>query len=94
MWPELNGVFLRIRDFDQLSPHERPIYVRHVMMDSKEMRVLCFFWNFAQSGQKKASIGVVFGEFGETRRGEGRVLRVSVFAWTPRLSGFQLSEYY
>ena len=55
-WPELNGTFLRTRDFDQLSPHERPIYQRRVTSaDGKELRVLCFFWDFgAQSGPKKA----------------------------------------
>eukprot|EP00435_Cladocopium_sp_Y103_P024304 s3785_g5.t5 len=50
-WPELNGIFARTRDFDQLSQHQRPVYQKTVLMDSAETRVFCFFHKFASKNQ-------------------------------------------
>lgn len=57
VWPELNGIFARTRDFDQLSQHQRPIYQKTVLMDSidsAETRVFCFFHEFAGKNQSRS----------------------------------------
>ena len=54
--PELNGTFVRARDFDQ-SQHGRPVYMRRL---AEERRVLCFFWEF----------GAVKGKAKKRKKGE------------------------